>query len=653
MTKTPTKKPLIGADRLLGESPDAISSRIALVRPSKLTVEQHATMFSTLCAAIVTASPTNFEEARQWMTILSGFIHDVAPTEGGDLWSFLTDSRISLWVSQGALNGRSLHTLNARRGVLTRVLAAHRGVAVGRAAQSRRAPSCAPLGEVDALRLLRACEQDSLSALRGYLAHIAAGVPRASRKVSFTTTGRQGTLRDDSTIWTIAPVETDLTKLSGERLIDEDWVALRGVARDLGIRLSESIVTQTFRSLAVADDRQPLGARFLAYRLNEISITATNEHLDPLTDQSRQLLLPLLRDGRPGTECADSATQTCSPRLPKGGKGGDSASMSRKSSRAATKRLADERMAEAAQRCLKAGPIDAYVATFVPDDGDALWDVIASTVRDSVTRCRFTNIETARKHAVALAAYLRWRATSGFVTDATASLTFEAIDSFFAHGMPDLSERSKRDYRSRLRGIATRVNASVAAPPSLALGYNQVNPGYTRDEEITLRRVALDQGDTEARRRLCAIVGFCCGAGLSSSELRALRRRDVTIKANGMILIALGGERPRLTVVRRNYEVHVLAALEGLQSAETILPQLKSSSPITVILKGADLFDDAPRIDTRRLRTTWITWLMNQRIPLRLAFEASGLQSARTFFDILPYLAGESPTQELRDGGAG
>jgi len=43
---------------------------------------------------------------------------------------------------------------------------------------------------------------------------------------------------------------------------------------------------------------------------------------------------------------------------------------------------------------------------------------------------------------------------------------------------------------------------------------------------------------------------------------------------------------------------------------------------------------------------------MRQHVSLQLAFEASGLQSARTFTDMLAHLPVNANLSELRDGGA-
>jgi hypothetical protein len=65
----------------------------------------------------------------------------------------------------------------------------------------------------------------------------------------------------------------------------------------------------------------------------------------------------------------------------------------------------------------------------------------------------------------------------------------------------------------------------------------------------------------------------------------------------------------------------------------------------------AEVFDDCPRIDSRRLRTTWITWLATRRVPLNVLMAASGLTSARTLTDIVASLPPVDPTAVLRDGG--
>ncbi len=625
----------------------AIRDRVTRYESARLTDDQRDTMHVGICEAVIAAQPSSVREAVAWMTIVTGFIADVAPQAGGSLDAYLTDAMISQWVSQSALAGKPPHTLKTRRGVLNRILRAHRGVASDTSNDLARRTSVCPLGGAQIAALLVGCHSDSRSALRGFVAHVAAGVPVGTPAVRFDV----GSLVRGEQNWQVAPIEFDLAVLEGDRVIEDDWEALKDVASELGVALSPTVATQTYRFLAVTDERMSLAQRLVHYGLTEPAVTVAARQLGPIDRAGWESTKFWLRDGRVAGECTQWLTWAPSRRPRSRGSEEVDKSLTRKTSRAATKRLMAERTAATTAKTIRTAPIKDYLATFVPDNDDDIWESIAETVRSIVAACEFATIETARKHAVTLAAFLRWRATEGYSTETTSSLTYAIVDVYYVHGMTDLSARSRRDYRSRLRHLAEKGNASVKAPPQLKLGHNQVNPGYDDREELELRRIALVQTNPEIRRRLCAIVGLCAGAGLSSTELRTTRRCDVSIDVDGTITISVGGSRPRRTVVRREYERHVVVAIDGLESEQTLLPQLKSASPITAILKGADFHNRCPAIDTRRLRTTWICWLMRQRVPLQLAFAASGLQSARTFYDMLDHLPDLISLDDLRDGG--
>ena len=630
---------------------ETIENRLARYRSRMLTDAQRDTLHVDICEAVIAAQPSSASEAVAWMTIATTFLADVAPASGCTLDDCLTDAMISHWVSTSALAGKSRHTLKTRRGVLERILRARRGSTASIVSGPARRASSTHLSADRITALLGACSNDCDSALRGFFGYIGAGVPIGTRGVRFVTDG-EARLASTGQTWYVAARVDNLTNLDGHYLLDDDWSALRDVASTLGLTMSKNIAAQTFRFIALNDDAFSLAERLTRYRLSDESVSAIVRQLPPITNEDWETAQPRLRDACAIAECSEVPASALSLRPPERGRGEAHHLVSRKTSRAAAKRLAQQRAAESAARSERSAPVANYLASYVPDQDDQVWESIAETVRTAVARCQFLTIETARKHAVSLTAFLRWRSSSGESIDIATALNYAAIDAFYVHGMPDLSNRSRGDYRSRLRHIAVMTNASILAPPALRLGHNTVNPGYDEREEITLRRVSLKQSNGEVRRRLCAIVGFCAGAGLSSAELRALRRCDVVVGDDGLVIVTIHGPRAHRTVVRRIYERHVLIALEGLRDDQLVLPELKSSSPITAILKGADLLDQAPAIDTRRLRTTWICWLMTQRVPLQVAFEASGLQSARTFYDMLDHLPVIARIDDLRDGGA-
>ena len=630
----------------------AIELRVARYTSRLMTQSQSDTMLADIGAAVTAAQPTNVQQSVAFMTIVTGFIADVAPSDGGSLNDFLNEATISRWVSTSRTEGKSAKTLSTRRGILMRVLRAHRGVAAHIRNGPARRPTTAPLTDEQIDLLAQGCLASCRSAWRGFVAHVGAGVPIATPGILFAS-GKFSYAASSTTAWMVAYTghSDALTALAGDYLIDADWEALRDVADDLGIALTRDIVAQTYRFLASSDERLTVGERLRQFHLTQISTTSLSHflradaHVLSASDRFH------LREGFRNGDCTETTTSTLSVRVHSRASEEVSTPVTRMTSRAAVKRLTIERVAEMSARQMRSQPVLDYLATFIPDRDDAIWLSIADCARTSVARCNFTSIKQAREHIVALSTYLRWRAEHGLACDAS-SLSFAAIDVFFARGMPDLSKRTKGDYRSRLRHVAACANASIDAPPSLELGHNAVNPGYDAKEEQDLRRWARMQSQLEVRRRLCAIVGLCGGAGLSSRELRALKRNDIDVEEDGTIVVSVAGQRPRQTVVRRAYEELVHIALSGLKRDQLLLPALKSSSPITAIVKGADDLGCTVTLDTRRLRTTWICWLMGQHVSLKLAFEASGLQSARTFYDMLAHLPAVAPLNELRDGGA-
>lgn len=626
-------------------------ARLRRYRPRNLSTTQHTLYLESMCDVVLAAGPRNYVEARNWLSVLAAFVGEVATPATGTLDDVLSDAEISRWIGLSALKGRSRHTLKTRRGVLVRLVGARRGAmtSVTRSVPERRRAGTIVGAEL--ATLLEGCNADSLSARRGALAHLLAGVPVGTRRTRFHKSASGLLVVAPSQSYPVPPSAIDLASVEGTLVIEEDWIALKDVARALGISISAVTALRSARAAALGDVSLTLAQRLTRYHLTEDGCTTALRAMDAPDDAELLVGRAILRDGTVSGECTDPSLGAPSPTpRPRGAKEAGH-QVTRKTSRAAAKRLAAERLAQSEARAEGTQPIADYLATYVPDECDATWDRIAPTVRATVGVCEFQSVETARKHAVALNAYLRWRAQNGQSTDVATALAYGPIDEFFARGLSDLSERSRRDYRSRLRALAERANASVGAPPALRLGHNQVNAGYDATEERLIRRAALHQSKPEVRRRLCAVVGFCAGAGLSSEELCALRRRDVTIHDDGTIEIRVPGKRPRRTVVRRTYERHVAIALEGLADDEGVLPTLKSSSPITAMLKAAYLHGAVPAIDTRRLRTTWIGWLMDQRIPLALAVEASGLRSSRTFWDILSRRSASSDLGELREGG--
>jgi hypothetical protein len=318
------------------------------------------------------------------------------------------------------------------------------------------------------------------------------------------------------------------------------------------------------------------------------------------------------------------------------------------------KRLRAEILEEAQQPKPVPDSVREFLDKYRPERiDDATWSVVGPIVRSVISSSGYTGEESVKKHSGALAAYLAWRHQERLAVEVEHALVHEAIDAYFMRGLGDTSARVRRDYRSRLHNLASRTNPGLTAPSVTTDGYLSIRPGYTSVEETAIRRVTLRQRRPQTRRQLCAVVGLCGGAGVDPRDLVHMDRSHIDDRgASGGVWVSIPGPRARTVVVRRDYEDLVRMAIDGLgEHAPLVGCTLGKSGSVANAVDNADTYDDCPPIDARRLRTTWITWLATNRVPLNVILHAAGLTSARTLTDIIAALPPVEPGDSLRDGG--
>ena len=106
--------------------------------------------------------------------------------------------------------------------------------------------------------------------------------------------------------------------------------------------------------------------------------------------------------------------------------------------------------------------------------------------------------------------------------------------------------------------------------------------------------------------RARGLVCLGAGAGLIRADLRAVRGTDVACRSGGVI-VAVCGARPRAVPVLARYHGRLLAAARfagtGLICGGTDPGRRNITTPLTRSLSGGD---GLPRLDTSRLRATWL-----------------------------------------------
>lgn len=644
----------------LDDPTDAIAAHVHRYRSRLLSEGQASTMLEDIRIAVLRAAPTSPPIAGNWMSIACRFIADSAPAVGGSFDALFTPAKVTAWLADCARQGESKHTLRTRKGILDRVLRAMNGMEPNFAKTPARDLAPPPLSRTDVERLAAACGAAGAPAQRGFLATLGTGRSGSTLEGATLTAHPDGPLLrlvDGIELAVPRCVAALVPGVKGP-VRDGDASEVRRVASTLGIYFDQRAVTQTFRLLAL-EDPGTLSDVLTRFHFAEPVLADIIPYL-PRVDFTTDSVANLLRGtgampSRPRVQSAVNARKGTSGHAaggsPRSGSEREGTNVVKKASAAEARRLAKAAREAASKYPDIPESIRGYIEGYAPQSvTDEVWRTIQPTFTEVLLRSGFRTDSAVRKHATTLVAYLAWRHGEGLSLEMNEAMRDAGIDQYYLRGSTDLASKTRNDYRSKLRTQARRVAPGVHAPIAPSLGYNSVKPGFTSVEEAMIRRVSLGQKRPEIRRRLCAIVGLGGGGGLDSQDLRYVLRRHITETETG-IHIQVEGPKARLVVIRREYEEHVRAALIGLKPEDPMLrlPRDKAN-PVARVVNDAELFDDVPKIDMRRLRTTWITWLLTQPIPLPIVLQASGLQSARTLIDMVKDLDLGVGPEVLRDG---
>jgi integrase len=205
----------------------------------------------------------------------------------------------------------------------------------------------------------------------------------------------------------------------------------------------------------------------------------------------------------------------------------------------------------------------------------------------------------------------------------------------FTRCAPGLSPVTRRTLRTNLRFIGRRVVPQLY-PADLPLPRERAKVPY-RPAEIGGFLALADAQPTAGRRmRAAALVCLGAGAGLIRGDLRDARGTDVACRSGGVV-VTVRGARPRTVPVLARYHARLLAAAAfagtGLICGGADPGRRNIISPLITALDGGT---GLPRLDTSRLRATWLA-------------ETAGLLGLATFM----HAAGISCSQRLGDLIAG
>jgi integrase len=209
------------------------------------------------------------------------------------------------------------------------------------------------------------------------------------------------------------------------------------------------------------------------------------------------------------------------------------------------------------------------------------------------------------------------------------------IERFTAHG-PGLSGPARRTLRTNLRFLGGTVIPQLH-PADLPLPRERAKAPYS-PAEIGGYLALADAQPTPARRmRAAGLVCLGAGAGLIRSDLRHVRGSDVICRSGGVI-VTVRGRRPRVVPVLARYHQPLLASAEfageNLVTGGTSPDRNNITTPLICSLAGGT---GLPRLDTSRLRATWLAGCA-ELLGLATFLHAAGITCSQRLGDIIATL---------------
>jgi integrase len=290
--------------------------------------------------------------------------------------------------------------------------------------------------------------------------------------------------------------------------------------------------------------------------------------------------------------------------------------------------------------------VAAYIGRWRPSSVSA---EAAAFARDVITAVRPGGQERAKN--------LLWAA--GKLADYAVGLGLDPVPDVVLHPSvaerftrcaPGLSGVARRTLRTNLRFIGRRVVPRLY-PQDLPLPRERAKAPCSPAEIAGYLALADAQPTRERRMRAAGLVCLGAGAGLIRGDLRDVRGGDVACRSGGVIVI-VRGTRPRIVPVLARYHSRLLAAARfagnGLVCGGADPCRRNLTNPLISALDGGT---GLPRLDTSRLRATWLADCA-ELLGLATFMHAAGISCSQRLGDLAARLGPAGEAEAVRLLGA-
>jgi integrase len=220
----------------------------------------------------------------------------------------------------------------------------------------------------------------------------------------------------------------------------------------------------------------------------------------------------------------------------------------------------------------------------------------------------------------------------------------------FTRCAPGLSGVARRTLRTNLRFIGRRAVPQLY-PADMPLPRERSKGPYSPAEIAGYLALADAQPTLARRMRAAGLVCPGAGAGLIRGDLREVRGSDVACRSGGVV-VQVRGARPRAVPVLARYHAPLRAAArsagDALITGGDDPGRRNLASPLTRSLDGGA---GLPRLDTSRLRATWLRDCADL-LGLATFMHAAGITCSERLGDLVAGLQPAAGAEAVRLLGA-
>jgi hypothetical protein len=203
----------------------------------------------------------------------------------------------------------------------------------------------------------------------------------------------------------------------------------------------------------------------------------------------------------------------------------------------------------------------------------------------------------------------------------------------FTRCAPGLSGSARRTLRTNLRFIGRRVTPQLY-PGDAPLPRDRAKQPYSAAEIGGFLALAAAQPTAERRARASGLVCLGAGAGLIRGDLRAVRGTDVGCRSGGVV-VQVSGPHSRTVPVLSRYHGPLLAAAASAGGGPVCGGRDPGRRNLTNrLVASLDGGTGLPRLDTSRLRATWLRDC-GELLGLATFMHAAGISCSQRLGDLV------------------